>query len=1371
MSERWRLERAGLVNFWYYHDEAEFCFSDGKLILRGANGSGKSVTMQSFLPLVLDGDKRPWRLDPFGSKDRKIEYYLLLEENSGITDRTGYLYLEFYHPGQDRYLTVGIGLRARRNVSGMGFWGFAVTDNRRIGRDIFLYERDFSQGEETKIPITKNRLEEIIGQGGKVETEPGEYKKMVNNLLFGYPDLQSYQELLDLMIQLRSPKLSKDFKPSTIYGILTDALPRLQEDELRPLAEVLEDMDQISDRLEELAVHRKEAEIIDRAYNTYNEYLLYAQSQQLLDVDKSKEDEETRHAGLKTELQNLFMEITGDEERLESFKREREQAQTQLDVIYKSKAVEKQDELDRLKADEKNVQKEIESASQRKIDWERRLQRSKKDEEQFSQEYSTNAGEQQQAISAMECYARDSEFLVHDYYHRQWEKGIEARDPVWEAWKRDIGEHGQMLQEALETARQEARLAEKTEDAERELSAAREQRDNAERELRQAEQEWEVTMQEQQDRIFSWRKELNHLSVSDEVLQETLHLLTRYPEISYEDITLPVREAFNAAYNELAKERVEVAQRRQNHIENEKELSRQWQEWKEHKEPEPLRNEARERSRARRLAAGEKGVPLFAVCEFRDRVSDELKATLESALDRAGLLDAWLSSGKVAVTTDEEEIWIEPQPDLLAHTLADYLYPTPPVDGAITAEFIDQVLRTIRIGECEEGEMKPVVSESGRFRLGPLTGQAPGKARAEFIGKETRRLTRLAEMARLETLIQQEEDAICSCEEILLALADKETALKQELNMFPTGDALYQVNSKVEQKKLVFNNTQKDVDQRNTHYRQIHSQWLEVRNKLYSLTESWSIAKNERGISGALNSIRAYQESYSELKSLWTASLSLIQSLERAEREFQEASEKVEEENDYLEAKENQARKIRDEIDIYHELLQEMGILDIHRQIDTLNYKKQELDNEIVKCDNALSKKKIAHGVLSKEVEKSLDTVNEKKEMCMKAMDLWLKEWNRRLAPGWQEEQLESDGLKMARRIRQQCRGKYEQKTRENITNGLFDSFHHIRQTLHEYSPEQVIDQETDRLLIVFMRDRQNPITPQHLLQELKEAEQEQRLLLDEKDRELYEQIILHSVGKAIRQKIYRAEKWVEQMNSLMQNRDTTSGLRLRLRWDAKAASNENELDTAQLVKYLKTDAYLLRDEHREQMINHFRSRISWAKRESQEHKETLKHWIDQLLDYRHWFRFTLEYEKGEQPRRELTDARFNVLSGGEKAMAMYIPLFAATYSRYNNSRQDAPKIISLDEAFAGVDDENMRDMFELLTQLGFDYIMTSQVLWGCYDTVPSLSIYEVFRPKDVDFVTLIRYHWNGYRRRLVDDLDEARVDAAAAVEGVGGGN
>lgn len=92
MSDRWKMNRIGFVNFWLY-DEEDFSFEDGKLLLRGQNGSGKSITTQSFIPFVLDGDRTPSRLDPFGSSDRRMEYYFLGEE--GREEATGYLFLEF----------------------------------------------------------------------------------------------------------------------------------------------------------------------------------------------------------------------------------------------------------------------------------------------------------------------------------------------------------------------------------------------------------------------------------------------------------------------------------------------------------------------------------------------------------------------------------------------------------------------------------------------------------------------------------------------------------------------------------------------------------------------------------------------------------------------------------------------------------------------------------------------------------------------------------------------------------------------------------------------------------------------------------------------------------------------------------------------------------------------------------------------------------------------------------------------------------------------------------------------------------------------------------------------------------------------------
>ena len=121
------MNRAGLLNFWYYSDEI-FNFADGKLLLRGSNGSGKSVTMQSILPVLLDGRTSSDRLDPFGSRARKIEDYLLGEkEIVDREERTGYLFLEFKQKDLDQYITVGIGLQARR-YKNLNFWGFVITD-------------------------------------------------------------------------------------------------------------------------------------------------------------------------------------------------------------------------------------------------------------------------------------------------------------------------------------------------------------------------------------------------------------------------------------------------------------------------------------------------------------------------------------------------------------------------------------------------------------------------------------------------------------------------------------------------------------------------------------------------------------------------------------------------------------------------------------------------------------------------------------------------------------------------------------------------------------------------------------------------------------------------------------------------------------------------------------------------------------------------------------------------------------------------------------------------------------------------------------------------------------------------------------------
>ncbi|MCO5121357.1 MAG: hypothetical protein M9951_17230 [Burkholderiaceae bacterium] len=68
--ERWQALRIGLVELFHY-DSEEFWFHDGHLLLRGNNGTGKSKVLSLTLPLLLDAQLRPSRVEPDGDNGRK----------------------------------------------------------------------------------------------------------------------------------------------------------------------------------------------------------------------------------------------------------------------------------------------------------------------------------------------------------------------------------------------------------------------------------------------------------------------------------------------------------------------------------------------------------------------------------------------------------------------------------------------------------------------------------------------------------------------------------------------------------------------------------------------------------------------------------------------------------------------------------------------------------------------------------------------------------------------------------------------------------------------------------------------------------------------------------------------------------------------------------------------------------------------------------------------------------------------------------------------------------------------------------------------------------------------------------------------------
>ena len=262
----------------------------------------------------------------------------------------------------------------------------------------------------------------------------------------------------------------------------------------------------------------------------------------------------------------------------------------------------------------------------------------------------------------------------------------------------------------------------------------------------------------------------------------------------------------------------------------------------------------------------------------------------------------------------------------------------------------------------------------------------------------------------------------------------------------------------------------------------------------------------------------------------------------------------------------------------------------------------------------------------------------------------------------------------------------------------------------------------------------------------LKTSIEETELLIREKDRELFEDILSQTISQQLTDRIAESRKWVADMSGLMKDMDTSMGLSFSLEWKPRKPENDTELDIGELEKILLRDRALLTLEDIEKVAAHFRSKIQAEKMKLEENGGVVR----DALDYRKWFEFRMFYKRGEDAKKLLTNAAFNRFSGGEKAMAMYVPLFAAVNAQYQKAEnKDHPRMVALDEAFAGVDDKNISSMFELVEKLDFDYIMNSQSLWGCFETVKSLRIAELQRPQNSQVVSVICYTWNGSERIL----------------------
>ena len=145
-------------------------------------------------------------------------------------------------------------------------------------------------------------------------------------------------------------------------------------------------------------------------------------------------------------------------------------------------------------------------------------------------------------------------------------------------------------------------------------------------------------------------------------------------------------------------------------------------------------------------------------------------------------------------------------------------------------------------------------------------------------------------------------------------------------------------------------------------------------------------------------------------------------------------------------------------------------------------------------------------------------------------------------------------------------------------------------------------------------------------------------------------------------------------------------------------------------------------------------------------------------MDYRGWNHFVIQRYQNGQWRSATGPA-----SGGERVLAASVPLFAAASSHYSSAGSPyAPRLITLDEAFAGVDDNARAKYLGLLAAFDLDVVMTSEREWGCYSEVPGLAISQLARADGVPAVLVTNWEWDGQRRSRVDRDIRAHEEPAA---------
>jgi len=1332
-TARWQPLRTGLVDLFYY-DIEEFHFHDGRLLLRGNNGTGKSKVLALTLPFLLDGELSPHRVEPDGDRNKRMEWNLLLGGKHPNNERLGYTWLEFGRllpDGSAEYRTIGCGLKA---VAGRGIarhWFFVTT--QRVGEQLSLVS-------PTRVALTRERLKDAVGGHGTVYDTATDYRRAVDEALFSL-GTHRYEALVNLLIQLRQPQLSKRPDEKLLSKALTEALPPLDQSLVTTVADAFRGLDEEREALRGLGEAKSAAEAFLTHYRRYARIAARRRSlpprqahsrYEALNTDLSKAD---------TAFHDAETTLRAAEEALVGLAAERGRLTARQDALNDSPEMADAKRLDTARLEAESLERTAGKRDGDRVDAtrtvrdkegkaERERRAAETDRLTFDTARTTAHGHADQAVVG----AAHAEVMAE----------FDRDEPPYPAAVRAGGD---LVDKQVSAVTQLDRLLAAVTAADAELRRARETVDRITGEKQRAVEailEAEVHLADAGTRLVdacsAYLAGVAGFAVSD--VDEVLAELEAWTDSldGVNPVNVAVEQAVSTATADLGRRQAETsalaaAVDAEIHAVTE-EIDRLTAGG--HDAP-PVPH-----TRVARSRQGRFGAPLWRVIDFAPGVSAPDRAGIEAAMEAAGILDAWLTPDGELL--DPDDVAVVAGDAVPGNTLASVLVAA--IDrsdehaAALTDDGVEAVLRAIGLGP----NGSTWVDVDGRFRVGVLSGSWH-KESAVYIGegaRESARRTRLAHLRSESDRLRGLRAELIESAAHLVRLMD---ALAAERNALPSDAALREAHTRLAGAHQV----KRGIDENLAAALDVVTEKAERAQVERERAEEFAGDVGLPADRDALHTVRAAVADYRvALAELWPAARAAHRAaiaVADAESDLVEAVEKelaaVEEAAEARESAVAAAERLavlRESAGagverLFAELATvKRALATCEADAQTLRAKEKQATDERGKADGRREALRESIGTAVDERDRAIADLRE-----FVATGLLTTALPHLDALDPQAEWAPTPAVVLARAINTaledvddadrpwelvQQRVSTEHKL---LTDALSRHGHSVGLTVH--SGVMLVDVRFQG------RDQDIPTLVEALT-----AETDQRTnLLSAKEREILENHLVNEVAGTLQELISGAEDQVRAINADLEARPTSTGMRLRLQWrTAKGAPDGLDRVRDRLLRQT-ADAWGQDD----------RALVGAFLQEQINREHTTDDgggWVDQLtraLDYRSWHEFAIQRYQDGQWRPAAGPA-----SGGERVLAASVPLFAAASSFYSSAgNPHAPRLIALDEAFAGVDDDSRAKCLGLLASFDLDVVMTSEREWGCYPQVPGLAIAQLARRDGIDAVLVTPWRWDGRER------------------------